>query len=55
MTFRSSATGASLPEADSPHDTTGIPLRYGDSSNEEMCFTGVCKYPAGGILFSCPI
>jgi hypothetical protein len=36
-------------------NNTGVPLRYGDSSNEEMCFTGVYKYPAGGILFSCPI
>ena len=33
-------------------NNTGVPLRYGDSSNEEMCFTGVYKYPAGGILFS---
>jgi hypothetical protein len=36
-------------------NTTGVPLRYGDSSNDEMCFTGVYKYPAGGSLYSCPI
>jgi hypothetical protein len=36
-------------------NTTGAPVHYGDSSNQEMCYTGVYKYPAGGVLFSCPI
>lgn len=34
-------------------NTSGVPLRFGDSSNEEMCFTGMYKYPAGGFLFEC--
>lgn len=28
-------------------------IGFGDSSNEEMCFAGLYKYPAGGNLFSC--
>jgi hypothetical protein len=28
-------------------------IEWGDSSTEEMCFTGMYKYPAGGILFGC--
>jgi len=36
-------------------NNTGVPLRFGDSSNEEMCFTGMYKYPAGGSLYSCAL
>lgn len=36
-------------------NNTGVPLRFGDSSNEEMCFTGMYKYPAGGNLFQCAL
>ncbi len=28
-------------------------ITFGDSSNQEMCFTGMYKYPAGGNLFQC--
>lgn len=28
-------------------------ITFGDSSNEEMCFTGIYKWPAGGNLFQC--
>ena len=34
-------------------NTTGQTIIFGDSSTEEMCFTGIYKYPAGGGLFSC--
>ncbi|MBS1118012.1 MAG: hypothetical protein H6Q90_240 [Deltaproteobacteria bacterium] len=34
-------------------NTTGVTLRFGDSSNQEMCFTGMYKYPAGGNPFQC--
>ncbi|MEJ7604125.1 MAG: hypothetical protein WKG01_40040 [Kofleriaceae bacterium] len=30
-----------------------VEIPFGDSSNEEMCFTGMYKYPAGGGLFQC--
>jgi hypothetical protein len=30
-----------------------MPLVFGDSSDSEMCFTGIYKYPAGGGLFGC--
>jgi len=36
-------------------NNTGVPLRFGDSSNEEMCFTGMYKYPVGGTLFTCAL
>lgn len=28
-------------------------IDFGDSSNQEMCFAGMYKYPAGGNLFGC--
>ena len=28
-------------------------ISFGDSSNEEMCFTGIYKWPTGGSLFQC--
>ncbi|HEY5933776.1 MAG TPA: hypothetical protein VIU61_04060 [Kofleriaceae bacterium] len=28
-------------------------ITFGDSSNQEMCFTGIYKWPAGGNLFQC--
>jgi len=28
-------------------------IPFGDSSNEEMCFTGVYMWPAGGAIFEC--
>jgi hypothetical protein len=34
-------------------NTTGMPVPYGESSNDEMCFTGVYRYPAGGDLLAC--
>jgi hypothetical protein len=34
-------------------NNTGSTITWGDSSNQEMCFTGMYKYPAGGNLFSC--
>ena len=30
-----------------------VNIPFGDSSNQEMCFTGMYKYPAGGGLFQC--
>lgn len=36
-------------------NTSGVTVRFGDSSNEEMCFTGMYKYPAGGFLFECAL
>jgi hypothetical protein len=36
-------------------NNTGTELKFGDSSNEEMCFTGMYKYPAGGSLFQCAL
>jgi hypothetical protein len=38
-----------LPNGD-PNTTT---VRFGDSSDSEMCFTGIYRYPAGGNLFAC--
>lgn len=34
-------------------NTTGSPVPYGESSNDEMCFTGIYRYPAGGNLLAC--
>ncbi len=34
-------------------NNTGTALKFGDSSNEEMCFSGMYKWPAGGNLFQC--
>ena len=34
-------------------NNTGVPLTFGDSSNQEMCFTGMYRWPAGGTLFDC--
>jgi hypothetical protein len=36
-------------------NTSGVIVRFGDSSNEEMCFAGMYKYPAGGHLFECAL
>jgi hypothetical protein len=35
------------------NNTTDNTITFGDSSTEEMCFTGIYKYPAGDNLFSC--
>lgn len=35
------------------NNTTGSNITFGDSSNQEMCFTGMYKWPAGGSLFQC--
>jgi len=35
------------------NNTTGHPVSFGESSDDEMCFTGMYKYPAGGNLFEC--
>ena len=34
-------------------NNTGNTLTFGESSTEEMCFTGIYKYPAGSNLLSC--
>jgi hypothetical protein len=34
-------------------NNTGSTINFGDSSNAEMCFTGMYKYPAGGNAFGC--
>lgn len=35
-------------------NTTGVEVRFGDSSDEEMCFTGLYRYPATNSgIFSC--
>jgi hypothetical protein len=34
-------------------NNTGATIYFGDSSTDEMCFTGMYKYPAGGGLFGC--
>ena len=34
-------------------NNTGHTVSFGDSSMDEMCFTGIYKYPAGGPLFGC--
>jgi hypothetical protein len=36
-------------------NNTGHTLMFGESSNDEMCFTGMYRYPAGGSLFSCAL
>ncbi len=50
---------AALPDGDrlettcSYVNTTGSVVPYGESSNDEMCFTGIYRYPAGGNLLAC--
>jgi hypothetical protein len=34
-------------------NNSGVEVTFGDSSNQEMCFTGMYKWPAGGGLFAC--
>jgi hypothetical protein len=35
-------------------NTSGSPINFGDSSDDEMCFVGFYRYPATGAnLFSC--
>jgi hypothetical protein len=34
-------------------NTTGADVPFGESSTDEMCFTGIYRYPAGGNLFAC--
>lgn len=36
-------------------NNSGVSVTFGDSSNQEMCFTGMYKYPAGGHLFQCAL
>lgn len=36
-------------------NTTGTAVPYGESSNDEMCFTGIYRYPAGGNLLACAV
>ena len=36
-------------------NNSGVTVTFGDSSNQEMCFTGMYKYPAGGHLFQCAL
>jgi hypothetical protein len=37
------------------HNTTGVTVTFGDSSDQEMCFSGLYRYPAagGGNIFEC--
>jgi hypothetical protein len=35
------------------HNTSGSTVNWGDSSTEEMCFTGLYVYPAANFLFGC--
>lgn len=37
------------------NNTTGGNIGFGDSSNQEMCFIGMYKWPAGGHLFQCAL
>jgi len=34
-------------------NNTGSTKHFGESSNDEMCFTGMYKYPADGNVFGC--
>ncbi|MEP6866824.1 MAG: hypothetical protein ABJE66_39800 [Deltaproteobacteria bacterium] len=34
-------------------NNTGSTMTFGESSNNEMCFTGIYRYPAGGNLMAC--
>jgi Copper type II ascorbate-dependent monooxygenase, C-terminal domain len=34
-------------------NNTGSTVTFGESSTNEMCFTGIYRYPAGGNLFAC--
>lgn len=34
-------------------NNTGATVQFGDSSTDEMCFTGIYKYPAGSNVYSC--
>lgn len=36
-------------------NNTGATVQYGESSTNEMCFTGLYKYPAGGNLLQCAL
>ncbi|MBP6845324.1 MAG: hypothetical protein KA201_16335, partial [Kofleriaceae bacterium] len=35
------------------NNTTGATVRFGDSSDDEMCFTDLFYYPAQGANFIC--
>jgi hypothetical protein len=34
-------------------NTTASAIHFGESTTDEMCFTGIYKYPAGGGEFGC--
>ncbi|HEY6038505.1 MAG TPA: hypothetical protein VIV58_29685, partial [Kofleriaceae bacterium] len=34
-------------------NNTGATVTFGEGSQDEMCFTGIYRYPAGGNLFAC--
>jgi hypothetical protein len=34
-------------------NNTGSTMMFGESSNDEMCFTGIYRYPVGGNLMAC--
>lgn len=46
-------TGDTITTTCSYQNSTGTVKTFGDSSDEEMCFTGIYRYPAGGNLFAC--
>jgi hypothetical protein len=35
------------------HPPNGFEITYGDSATQEMCFTGMYKYPKGGTMYGC--
>lgn len=49
------AAGDRLTVTCSYDNMTGAPVSFGDSSDKEMCFSGLYRYPArGSSLFECP-
>lgn len=45
--------GSTLTTTCTYQNNTGTTMTFGESSNNEMCFTGIYRYPAGGSLFAC--
>jgi hypothetical protein len=45
--------GDTLTTTCSYQNNTGSTMTFGESSNNEMCFTGIYRYPAGGNLMAC--
>jgi hypothetical protein len=45
--------GSKITTTCSYQNNTGSTMTFGESSNNEMCFSGIYRYPAGGNLFAC--